>query len=97
MMSQQKDRPFAYKVQALLITGLLLSFVLIMQTISITFYKIGVLLLIAATLVQIPFGNIPPEADRRKTLRMFAWMLLVVAAIFGIGILIAPMLVNMGR
>lgn len=96
-MSQQKERPFAYKVQALLIGGLLLSFVLIMQTVSITFYKIGLLLLIVATVVQIPFGNIPPESDRKKTLKMFAWMLLIVAAIFGIGILIAPMLVNMGR
>lgn len=96
-MSDRKETPFAYRVQALLIVGLLLSFVLIMQTVSMVLYQIGILLLIASTLVQIPFGNIPPEADRRRTLRMFAWMLLILIAVFGIGILIAPMLVNMGR
>jgi hypothetical protein len=96
-MSDRKETPFAYRVQALLIVGLLLSFVLIMQTVSMVLYQIGILLLIASTLVQIPFGNIPPETDRRRTLKMFAWMLLILIAVFGIGILIAPMLVNMGR
>jgi lysylphosphatidylglycerol synthetase-like protein (DUF2156 family) len=97
MMNERKETPFAYRIQALLIVGLLLSFLLIMQTASMLLYQIGVLLLIVSTLIQIPFGNIPPEADRRRTLRMFAWMLLILVAVFGIGILIAPMLVNMGR
>ena len=96
-MSRHKDRPFAYRIQGGLIVALLLSFVLIMQTVSITIYKMGIVLLIAATLIQIPFGNIPPEADRKKTFRMFAWMVLILIAIFGTGILVAPMLVNMGR
>ena len=96
-MSRRKDRPFAYRIQGVLIAALLLSFVLIMQTVSISIYKVGVVLLITATLIQIPFGNIPPETDRRKTLGMFAWMVLILIAVFGTGILVAPMLVNMGR
>ncbi|MCG8480984.1 MAG: hypothetical protein MI724_17960 [Spirochaetales bacterium] len=96
-MSDRKERPFAYRVQALLVVGLVLSFVLIMQTVSMVLYRIGIMVLIGSTLVQIPFGNIPPEADRRRTFRMFAWMVLILIAVFGIGILIAPMLVNMGR
>lgn len=96
-MSRHEDRPFAYKVQSVLITALVLSFVLIMQTISIAIYKVGIVLLITATLIQIVFGNIPPETDRSTTLVMFAWMMLIVIAVFGIGMLLAPLLVNMGR
>ena len=81
----------------MLITALVLSFVLIMQTISIAIYKVGIVLLITATLIQIVFGNIPPETDRSTTLVMFAWMMLIVIAVFGIGMLLAPLLVNMGR
>jgi len=96
-MRHHTERPFAYRVQAALIVGLLLSFVLIMQNVSLGLYKAGILLLIGATLIQIPFGNIPPETNARKTLRMFVRMLLIVAVIFGVGILVAPILVNMGR
>lgn len=96
-MNQHSERPFAYKVQAVLIVGLLLSFLLLMQSASLFLYKLGLLTLIIATLIQIPFGNIPPEADAKKTIRLFARMVLVVIAIFGVGILIAPILVNMGR
>ena len=96
-MSRHKDRPFAYKVQWVLITALVLSFVLIMQTISIAIYQVGIVLLITATLIQIAFGNILPETDRSTTLVMFAWMMLIVIAVFGTGMLLAPLLVNMGR
>lgn len=96
-MRRHEDRPFAYKVQSVLITALVLSFVLIMQTISIAIYQVGIVLLITATLIQIAFGNIPPETDRSTTLVMFAWMMLIVIAVFGTGMLLAPLLVNMGR
>jgi hypothetical protein len=68
-----------------------------MQQVSQLVYQIGVLLLIGATLVQIPFGNIDPQADARSSLGTFARLFAILVVVFAIGILIAPYLVEMGR
>lgn len=97
MADHKQGRPFAYKVQAGLIVALILSFLLIMQQQSQLVYQVGILLLIVATLVQIPFGNINPQADTRTSLATFARLFVILIVIFGIGIFIAPYLVEMGR
>lgn len=95
--SSDSGKPFAYKVQAWLIVVLLGSFVLIVQQVSLVGYQLGLFLLIGATLTQIPFGNIDPEADTPTALRTFLRLFVIVVVVFGFGIFIAPYLVEIGR
>ena len=90
-------QPFAAIVQGILVILLLVSFAMITQQFNETLYRIGFLLLIASTLVQIVFGNLPPEADFKQSLRFTAVVFIIIAIVFGLGILIAPYLVNLGR
>ncbi len=59
-------QPFAAIVQGILVILLAISFAMITQQINETLYRIGFLLLIASTCVQIVFGNLPPEADFKQ-------------------------------
>ena len=90
-------QPFAAIVQGLLVILLLVSFAMITQQFNETLYRIGFLLLIASTLVQIVFGNLPPEADFKQSAKFTAVVFIIIAIVFGLGILIAPYLVNLGR
>jgi hypothetical protein len=84
-------------MQGLLVILLLVSFAMITQQFNETLYRIGFLLLIASTLVQIVFGNLPPEADFKQSIRFTAVVFIIIAIVFGLGILLAPYLVNLGR
>ena len=90
-------QPFAAIVQGLLVILLLVSFAMITQQFNETLYRMGFLLLIASTLVQIAFGNLPPEAGFKQSIRFTAVVFIIIAIVFGLGILIAPYLVNLGR
>jgi cytochrome bd-type quinol oxidase subunit 2 len=90
-------QPFAAIVQGILVILLLVSFAMITQQLNETLYRIGFLLLIASTLVQIVFGNLPPEADFKQSIKFTAVVFIIIAIVFGLGILLAPYLVNLGR
>jgi hypothetical protein len=97
MIRQFFKQPFAAIVQGILVILLLVSFAMITQQFNETLYRIGFLLLIASTLVQIVFGNLPPEADFKQSIRFTAVVFIIIAIVFGLGILLAPYLVNLGR
>lgn len=84
-------------MQAILIVLLLLSFVLITQQYSRTLYRVGFVLLAASTFVQIVFGNVPPTANFRRSIRFLAIGLAIIVTVFALGIIIAPYLVDLGR
>ena len=90
-------RPFASIVQASLIGLMLLSFFLIGQQWSTTVYHVGLVLLIGSTLVQIAFSNISPSATFIQSMKGFALAMLIVAALFTLGILLTPYLVILGQ
>lgn len=90
-------RPFASIVQAVLVALLLVSILLIAQQFSVTLYRVGLIMLATTTLVQIAFGNIPPTANLRQSLRLWLLFSLIIAVVFGLGIAIAPFLVALGR
>ncbi len=90
-------RTFASITQLLLIGLLLLSIVLIGQRISFGGYKAGLILLTATTISQIAFGNIPPFARFGRSMRLYAIFVVSTALLFGVSILAAPLLVNLGR
>jgi hypothetical protein len=90
-------QPFAAKVQGILVILLAVSFAMITQQFSETVYRMGFLLLIASTFVQIVFGNLSPEADLKQSLKFTAVVFAIIAIVFGLGIFLAPHLVNLGR
>ena len=90
-------QPFAAIVQGLLVILLAVSFVMITQQYYETLYRLGFLLLIASTFVQIVFGNLPPEADFKQSLKLTVVVFCIIAIVFGLGIFLAPHLVNLGR
>ena len=97
MIQRFFKQPFAAIVQGILVILLVVSFAMITQQFSETIYRIGFLLLIASTFVQIVFGNLPPEADFKQSLKFTAVVFGIIAIVFGLGIFLAPHLVNLGR
>lgn len=91
------NQPFAAIVQGLLVILLVISFAMITQQLYETIYRSGFLLLIASTFVQIAFGNIPPEANFKQSIKLTAITFAIIVIIFGLGIFLAPHLVNLGR
>ena len=91
------NQPFAAIVQGILVILLVISFVMITQQFYETIYRLGFLLLIASTFVQIVFGNLPPEANFKQSLKLTVVVFGIIAIVFGLGIFLAPHLVNLGR
>ena len=90
-------QPFAAMMQGILVILLALSFAMITQQFNETIYRLGFLLLIASTFVQIVFGNLPPEANFKQSIKFTAVVFFIIAIVFGLGIFLAPHLVNLGR
>jgi hypothetical protein len=90
-------QPFAAIVQGILVILLVISFVMITQQFYESIYRMGFLLLIASTFVQIAFGNLPPEANFKQSVKLTAVVFAIIAIVFGLGIFLAPHLVNLGR
>jgi hypothetical protein len=90
-------QPFAAIVQGILVILLAVSFAMITQQFSETIYRLGFLLLIASTLLQIVFGNLPPEADFNQSLKLTGIVFGIIAVVLGLGIFLAPHLVNLGQ
>lgn len=74
-----------------------IGFLLILQRWSFDLYQIGLLLVLGATVLNIAVGNLPREAPAVRALAITAGLLLVVAALFGAGILLVPLLAQMGQ
>jgi hypothetical protein len=89
--------PFASQLQIVLLVGMILAFLLIAQNQSVDLYQYGLLLLIGFSLLQVVAGNIPPQTRVVGTLIRLLLGLVIVAAVFGIGIVLVPYLAELGR
>ncbi len=90
-------RPFASVVQFLLVILMLASIIAIGQQFSMQIYQIGLIALVATSLSQIAFGNIPPTAGFGRSMRMYIWFMFLIVLVFVASIVAAPYLVAMGR
>ena len=88
--------PFASQLQLTLLVLMIVGFILIGQTVSMATYQVGLSLLTAAALVQMVVGNIPPEAGWWRTLKLTAIGLVIIAAVFALGIVLVPYLAQLG-
>ena len=88
---------FAAKMQTAVIISMILSFVLIIQKMNMALYRTGLVLLIVSALSQMAFGNMPSEASFKEARRIIIIAFIIVACVFGGGILLAPVLIKIGR
>ena len=88
---------FGARMQIIVIVSMVVSFGLIIQKMNMTLYKIGLLLLIVSALSQMAFGNMPSEADFKEGKKIMIIAYTIVACVFGLGILLAPILIKIGR
>ncbi len=93
----ENNNRFIARTQTLIIIMMLLSFFLIIQKFSPLLYKTGLIILIISAISQMAFGNIAPTTHPGKAIKLISMAYLIVAALFGLGIVLAPFLVNIGR
>jgi hypothetical protein len=96
-MAGNRKQPFASVMHLALVILLLVSFALITQQRSRTLYQIGFMLLVSSTFVQIVFGNVPPSANFQRSMKFLGVGLTIITAVFALGIIVTPFLVNLGR
>jgi len=87
---------FASTIQITLIVMLTATFLLMAQTIDRDFYEVGILALIILTILQVPFGNIPPGANFRNSMIGLVIGLVIIGAVVAFSIWLAPYLINLG-
>ena len=97
MSTKSTKQSFAAKVQLVLISLLGVSFILLAQQVNKSYYQVGLWLLITTAMLQIIFGNIPSNATFKKTMVLLVVGLVLLIGVFVLGILLAPVLVNLGR
>ena len=96
-MAGNRKQSFASVMHLALVILLLVSFVLITQQQSRSLYQIGFMLLVSSTFVQIVFGNVPPSANFKRSMKFLGVGLTIITAVFALGIIVTPFLVNLGR
>lgn len=84
-------------MQLVLVLLMLVAFGLIGQSWSLLGYQVGLLLMLTTALTQIAFGNIEPATSLGRTLYLYVLFTVITAAIFGLSIWLAPVLIQLGR
>lgn len=89
--------PFAERAERVLILTLLAGIVLVAQRWSIDVYRFGLVVLVAATFLQIAVGNVPKHLGFVPTVMRTAVIVVVIVLLFGLGIFLVPYLAQLGR
>ncbi len=92
-----RSRSFPERAEITLMMAMLAGILMIAQRFSVDVFQWGLRLLVGATLLQITVGNLPKEASARRSLLLIALGLLIIAAVFLIGIWLVPVLSQLGR
>jgi hypothetical protein len=89
--------PIVPRLETALLSVMGLGILLVLQWWSFPLYQIGLMVLVLATLLNIAVGNLPRDASAMRSLVLIAGILLLVAAVFGIGIVLVPVLAELGQ
>ena len=80
-----------------LMVALLIGIACVIQRMAIEVYRVGLLTIVVATFFQIAVGNLPREASVKKSLLLILLFLGIVAMVFTAGILLVPVLSQLGK
>lgn len=89
--------PFAARLQLFNIYLLGISLLLLAQSFSYQFYRLGFALLFISVPFQVAIGNVNSEASRSTTIKKTFIYLAIVAVIFALSIFVTPILIELGR
>lgn len=93
----KQARTFPERLEMVLIAGLCLGIALIAQRYSLVLYKIGLVILVSATLLQIAVGNLRKDASAGASLGFIVKILVLVVAVFSLGIVLVPSFSQLGQ
>ncbi len=91
------NKAFGARMQIGVIIAMVISFILIIQKMNDLMHQVGLFLLIVSALSQMAFGNIPSESSWKESRKTIIIAYLIVGAVFGLGIVLAPVLIKIGR
>lgn len=93
----KKTRPFSEVMLDIILILMLVSMFLIAQQFSEKVYKFGIILLIASTFFQIAYSNMPVGTRFGEAMWRMIMTFGIIFAVFGLGILLAPIFVGIVR
>lgn len=85
------------RAEIVLLSVLGFAFLCVLQTWSFALYRIGLVVVIVATLLNIAVGNLPRDATPLRAILLTLSILAAVAAIFAIGIALVPTFAALGQ
>lgn len=91
-----RPRAFVARTELVLIVVMVAGFLLIAQQMSFEAYQVGLLTVMAATLLNIAVGNLPRNAAPLRAVGLTLFILAIVAGVLAAGILLVPYLARMG-
>ena len=92
----ERRRAIVGRAELALILVMGLGFLLIVQQWSFAAYQVGLLTVMAATVLNIAVGNLPRAAGPGRALGLTLCILAIVAAVFAAGIVLVPYLAQLG-
>ncbi len=90
-------RPFVGRAESMLLLVFAAGMALIAQPWSQELYRVGLLAVMASTLLNIAVGNVPSTLAPGPALLRALLLLLVLATVFGVGYLLVPALAGLGQ
>ncbi len=84
------------RAELVLILVMAAGFLLIVQQWNFAAYQIGLLTVMAATVLNIAVGNLPRGAGPARALGLTLFILAIVAVVFAAGIFLVPYLARLG-
>ena len=84
-------------VHIVLVILMLAGIAMIGQQLSMNIYQIGLIVLTAATFVQIAFGNIPGSYTFRRAMKLFWPFMADHSVIFVMSFILVPIMYAIGR
>ena len=88
---------FQERAEILLIAALAIGFILIAQRSSQLLFQIGLVVVVISTFLEIAVGNVRTQASTREAVLSIIGILLIIAAVFVLGIYLVPYLTELGR
>ena len=92
-----RNKPFPVAAEIVLIAAMMIGFAMIMQRTFMWMYQLGLAVVVIATFLEIAVGNVPKEANFRRSVKFIALFLSIIVVVFTIGILLVPYLTGLGR
>jgi len=88
---------FVERTERALMIAIFSGIILVAQQYSISLFRLGLILLVSATMLQIAVGNLPRHLSAGASLLRIVIILAFVAFMFALGIFLVPFLSQLGR